>query len=267
MEKFELICNNIKNLKIQGARNIAIAGLKALKIDSSEKAINHLLSLRATEPTLRNAINYAKKNGIDVALNYFDKTSQLVHKNAAKLIKNNYIIYTHCHSSMVIESLKEALPKKFIVNNTETRPKFQGRITSLELSKLNIPNNHFIDSAMRLAIKHATIAMLGCDAITYNCKIINKIGSELVAETCYTSGVPLYIITNSWKYDNQSSEFKPTIIEERPPKEIWGNPPKNIKIHNYAFEKINPEIVTAIVSEFGILKPKQFVKLARENLR
>lgn len=267
MKEFESICYNIKNLKIQGARNVAIAGLHALKIDSSERAINQLLSLRPTEPTLRNAITYAKKNGIKSALDYFNKTSPIIHKNGAKLIKNDYTIYTHCHSSTVIESFKEALPKKFTVNNTETRPLFQGRITSKELSLLKIPNNHFIDSAMRLAIKHATIAMLGCDAITYNGRIINKIGSELVAETCYTYGVPLYIITNSWKYDTQSSEFNPTPIEERPAKEVWDNPPKAIKIFNYAFERINPKLVTAIVSEYGILRPKQFVKQARRSLK
>ena len=68
---------------------------------------------------------------------------------------------------MVMAILKKAKEqgKKFEVYNTETRPKFQGRITATELAKLGIPVTHYIDSAARLAIKQTDMMLIGCDAI------------------------------------------------------------------------------------------------------
>jgi len=177
MDKFDKICYDIKTLKIQGAENIAKAGVEALKLKPTQYQLNKLLNLRPTEPTLRNAINYAKLFGIKNAMSHLKKAPLIVATNGNKLIKDNYVIYTHCHSSTVMGVFSEAKKtKNFIVNNTETRPLFQGRLTALDLARLDIKNNYFIDSAMRLAIKHATIAMLGCDSITASGKIINKIG-------------------------------------------------------------------------------------------
>ena len=52
MGKFETICKKIKNLKIQGAENIAKAGLRAYALKPNKNSIKKLLSLRITEPCL-----------------------------------------------------------------------------------------------------------------------------------------------------------------------------------------------------------------------
>ena len=49
-------------------------------------------------------------------------------------------------------------------------------------------------------------------------------------------------------------------IEERNPDEVWPKSPKNVIIHNPAFEKINPKLISGIISEIGIYKPVMFLE-------
>lgn len=266
---FNQVCKAIKEIKIQGAENIAIAAIKAYHLKPNKSSIKKLISLRPTEPALRNSLKFVEKDirNIPLAIAHFEKSKELISTYGSRLIKNNMICYTHCHSSTVIGIFKEAKEngKKFVVRNTETRPLFQGRITSKELLRLKIPNTHFIDSAMRLAIKKADVVFLGADAITTEGKVINKIGSELVCETAERFDVPVYICTNSWKFDPQTVFGFSEKIEERPTKEVWDKPPKKIMIVNPAFEKIDSNLITGIISELGILTPENFIAQVKKK--
>ena len=191
-----------------------------------------------------------------------EKSLLLIVKNAQKLIKSNQKIFTHCHSTTVIEILKQAnRSKKIRVRNTETRPLFQGRITAKELSQAKIPVEHYTDTAARIAIKDSDIMLIGADSITHN-KVYNKIGSELFSIIAKHEKVPVYICASLMKFTNQREE-----IENRHPDEVWKDAPKNIHINNPAFEKIAFKYIKGIICEKGILKPKQFVKEAKKMLK
>ena len=195
---------------------------------------------------------------IKEVIEHIDSAEREIARIGARKIRNGMVIFTHCHSSTVMKILKRAKDegKKFSVCNTETRPLFQGRKTARELLSYGIPVEHYVDSAARLALKKADIMLIGFDAIDERGKVYNKIGSELFAEAAERIGVPVYACGDSWKYDNRPYEK----IEERGPEEVWPNAPKGIKIKNYAFEKIDPELITGIVSELGIFKPRIFIK-------
>jgi len=279
---FKDILKDIKNIKIQGAENIAkhaVISLKTIKAKTKEeylsklkKAKELLLRTRPTEPLMRNCLNYVlddfsgkTKQAINQELRYrikiviehITEAEKIIAEIGSKKIRNGMIVFTHCHSSTVMNILKKAKEqgKKFSVNNTETRPLFQGRKTAKELLSYGIPVTHYVDSAARLALKEADIMLIGFDAIDSNLKLYNKIGSELFAEAANKIGVPVYACGDSWKYSNKPYEK----IEERKPQEIWANAPKKLKIKNYAFEKINPELITGIISELGIYKPGIFI--------
>tara|TARA_Y100000310_G_C20255665_1_gene611216 strand:- start:15 stop:662 length:648 start_codon:yes stop_codon:yes gene_type:complete len=183
------------------------------------------------------------------------------HKNGSKLIKKGDIVFTHCHSSNVIGAINLAKKRIKAVYNTETRPRFQGRQTSKDIAKFKIPTYHFVDSAARIALKDANIMLLGADSITHN-RVYNKIGSELMAVTAKNHRTPVYILASLWKFNPHKET-----IEERLPSEIWKRPPKGVTVKNYAFEKINFNLIKGIVCEEGVLKPKKFVKQARKMLR
>lgn len=267
MNQFDKICKDIKDVKIQGAENVALAALKALEIKHDFYSIKKLLSLRPTEPMLRNAIDKALRSGVKETRKLFIRNEMLIANLGADLIKNDSVVYTHCHSSTVIRIFEEAKKqdKKFKVLNTETRPLFQGRRTSLDLLKLNIENYHFVDSAMRQAIKHADLILLGADSITDK-KVFNKIGSELVCEVAERFNKPVYICSSSWKFDVQSLKEQETPIEFRDENEVWKNHPRNIHIVNPAFEKINPVLIKGVVCELGVLPFRRFVAKAKEEI-
>jgi translation initiation factor 2B subunit (eIF-2B alpha/beta/delta family) len=261
---FYNILKNIKEVKIQGARNIARKALYAYFLIPTEKSKRLLLSSRPTEPMLARALKEMKKKTYKEILEHFDSAQDIINKNTLELIKNGDRVFTHCHSTNVSKALIYAKRKgkKFEVYNTETRPLMQGRKTSKELANAGIKVTQFIDSAAAIAIEkenskdkvYATKVFIGADALLNN-GIINKVGSEMISELAFIHKIPVYIIADSWKY---SSEKIP--IEKRKIDEVWDKAPKKIKILNPAFEFVPKRYITKIVSDLGTLKYEAFVK-------
>jgi len=298
MVSFTKTINDIKTLKIQGAESIAKSTLIALRQKATtSKAITKgrflrelhsakelLFTARPTEPCMRNCLYFVLMNCkgaslqdlkssffslVEAAIDHLNTTEKKIAEIGANKIKDNMIVFTHCHSSTVIGVLKKAAQqnKKFFVNNTETRPMFQGRITATELAKVGIPITHYVDAAARYALKKADLMLIGADAISSEGKIINKIGSELFAEVANKFEVPVYVCTDSWKFDAATIFGYEDEIETRKASEIWKKPPHGVIVDNHAFEKIDPNLVTGIISELGIYKPEIFVEELKRNYK
>jgi ribose 1,5-bisphosphate isomerase len=296
---FEKVLKDIKNLKIQGAEAVAIEAVKSLKLvvknskANSLGVLNHelnysikqLISTRPTEPAMRNALNFILNSislkesssfndyineinkRIDVVLNHFIDSKKKIVEYGFRKIKKSYIVFTHCHSSTVVDILLTAKSKKinFEVHNTETRPLYQGRKTAIELAKNNIKVTHYIDSAAMIALKKADIVLLGADAMQSDGKIFNKIGSGMFVEIAHKLNIPIYCCMNSWKFDPKTILGFDEIIEERCINEVWEKCPKNVKICNPAFDIIDPSKVTGIITELGIYSPLTFVEVIQRS--
>ena len=233
-KRFDNIAKDIKSIKIQGARNIAKSALMAYSLIPNKSSIKTLISLRPTEPMLNKVLRLTSKKSNKELLNHFDSAQEGINRAVIKLVKDKEVIFTHCHSTNVINSLIYAkkLGKDFEVYNTETRPLFQGRKTSKELKKVGIKVTLFVDSAIGVALEkeniqdkiYANKVFLGADALLSN-GIINKVGSKTISELSYYNKIPVYIIADSWKYSS-----KKILIENRNLNEVWDHAPKNIKI-------------------------------------
>lgn len=256
------IIADIKSLKIQGARNIAKAALNAYDSNPSRELKKKLLSARPTEPMLQNVLRRIEKEPKKEILQHFEDSQNKINKSILRIIKSGDIIFTHCHSTNVLNALIFAKnkKKKFQVYNTETRPLFQGRKTSKELKEHKIPVTMFVDSALGVALsgeqgnKKVDKVFIGADALTDK-GIVNKIGSGTIAKLCKENKIPLYIIADSWKYTTKNLP-----LEQRKLNEVWNKAPKKIRIKNPAFEFVNKKYIKAIVSEFGILSYDKFLK-------
>ena len=295
---FEKTVEDIKSLKIQGAEVIAKEAVKSLRyiikeirkkeikqaIAELEKSKVLLLKTRPTEPCMRNALNFVlfemekhSQNSTELAsyveqrikqvLQFFEEAEEKITEYGTQKIKDGMIVYTHCHSSAVARILVRAWKqgKHIEVHNTETRPKLQGRITANELAKQGIPVVHYVDSAARFALKKADIMLIGADAITTEGKIINKVGSELFAEVADKYDVPVYVCSNSWKLDPETLFGFEEPIEKRYSKEVWDKAPKGVRIDNFAFEKIDPDLVTGVITELGVYKPQMLVQVVQKK--
>ncbi len=291
LEELKKIANRIEKLEIQGATNVAIEGvqafgkyilsLKETNLDDFFKQVIKaqvlLESARATEPCLRNGLKYTiekakntisnldnvemlKKRMIQCSEEYIEllKNAKFeIAKIGAQRIPDNSLIMTHCHSSAVTQILIEARKtKNFEVINTETRPKYQGRITAKELLEHDIPLTHVVDSAMRWVVKHFNkridMILIGADSISTEGTIFNKIGSRLLALMAKENHIPLYVVTTILKYNPASMLGNIEEIEMRPIEEIWKDPPKGIKILNPAFETVSHDLIASLITEIGI---------------
>ncbi|MBM3228547.1 hypothetical protein FJZ20_01525 [Candidatus Pacearchaeota archaeon] len=258
---FNKTVEDIKRIKIQGARNIAKAALKAYSLNPTLKAKRILLNSRPTEPMMENVLNLADKYPYSKILTHFDKTQERINKYLFPLIKRNSIIFTHCHSTNVSNALINARKKGkiFEVYLTETRPLFQGRKTAKILRKAGIKVTLFVDSAVCVALskkqrtKKVNRIFLGADALTPK-GIINKIGSETIANLAKQKKILLYIVADSWKFTRKKIK-----IEQRALNEIWDKAPRNIKIKNPAFEFVDKKYLTGIITEFGLMKYGNFL--------
>tara|TARA_Y100000310_G_scaffold271353_2_gene285802 strand:- start:2160 stop:2990 length:831 start_codon:yes stop_codon:yes gene_type:complete len=266
--KFNRILKDIKSIKVQGAENIARAGIKAFLLELNKKSAKKILKTRPTEPLMQNAIKFLVKSkdpkkSSEKFIKDLKKSHEMISKYGANLIKEDMNIYTHCHSSTVIDILlyaKRKQKKKFIVYTTEVKPLFQGRQTAKDLSKARIKVIISPDLAAEDSLKNCDLFLFGADAFTKN-HTINKIGTSLLCKIARLHKIPRYSCGVSLKFTKKIK------IEIRSPKEVWDIKIKNIKVLNPAFDKTSQKDITGIISEFGVLSPNKFIKKARKKLK
>jgi ribose 1,5-bisphosphate isomerase len=292
----------IKKVEIQGATAVAEATLLELKkygcslsaknkedwLKKVGKAADKLRSARPTEALADNAVksvlwadhfqdietlpqlkNQLEKEVTDF-LSSIAQSKQDIACFGKTLVEGKKKVFTHCHSSTVVNILLEA--KKagydFSVFNTETRPLFQGRVTAKRLLEAKIPVTMVTDSAGSFFVSsasgeeyHMDLFLIGADAIFSDGSAVNKIGSYGMALAAYHSGIPIYSAASVFKM-HPSSEIE---IERRPASELWANPPRGLEIINYAFDRIPAELLSGYITEYGIVKPMELKKLIQDK--
>lgn len=267
MSKFNKIIKDIKEVKIQGAENIAKAGIKAFLLKHNKTSIKKLLSTRKTEPMLQRVIKTLEKTKetelktkAKELIKSIENSHNKIAENGSKIIKNNMKIFTHCHSSTVISILKQAKKrgKKFLVYNTETRPLFQGRLTAKQLAKAGIKVIHTSDLGAENLIKKSDLFLFGADAYLPG-GILNKLGTSMFAKLARFYKVPCYSAGSLLKYTKKIG------IELRKPSELWDERFKKISIINPAFDLTKKKYIKALICEKGILTYKDFIKEAKRE--
>ena len=290
---------DIKSVKIQGATNVAKTSLeiaevvsqrsKAKTFSSYLKEIKDVerkvLSLRPTEPMVENlfelvlaelkelkTIEEAKKNFPKVRQKHLKEillSREKISKIGSEMIKNNSTVLTHCHASTVTNILKLAKSKgkKFRVICTETRPLYQGRRTAKDLIKNKIDTTMIVDSGVSNIIKQVDMAFVGADLLTVTGEAVNKIGSTNVALACRRVNIPFYVCSTLMKIEPQTLKGKYPKVEQREGREIWDKPPKGLKFVNPAFEVIPNDLISAIITEKGVVRPDSLYSVYKDYIK
>ena len=291
LKNVEKIAQDIKDITIQWATNIAREACKIMQTellnqkfkDSKElseffnKGSQMLIDARETEPLLRNAMKYAKSklkswaNANKIAdafreyLWWIEREEEIRPKIWTELIHDWDIIFTHCHSKSVIDTLIKARNdwKKIHVYNTETRPLYQWRKTSQDLVNAWVPDTmvtddtapYFIDNTIEEKIDINKV-FLWSDCIKPNWATINKVWSFSIWLSAWHSGIPLYIVWSLLKIDIEKNIW----IETRSWNELRPEAPKWLNIVNYAFDMVAPKCITWIITEFWVIRPENLMK-------
>jgi ribose 1,5-bisphosphate isomerase len=287
----------IRKLQVQGARNVAIAAVKAIQTQAQQtdaKTKNQFLAelkeaqttfaaARETEPLMRNAVRWIitqaqtaetekvadlTRLAVSVADQLFkdlENSKEQIAEIGAKRIRDGSVVFTHCHSSTVTRLLAKAKAdgKNFRVICTETRPAFQGRITAKELVDLGIETTFIVDSAARTFMGDVDLVIVGADAITSEGNVVNKVGSSGIAVLAHEARVPFYVVSELLKFDPATLHGECEKIEQRNPAEVWSEAPAKLTVRNPAFDVTPNRYIHGIVCEEGIIAPQSIVEVMR----
>ncbi|MBN1331733.1 hypothetical protein JW978_02480 [Candidatus Dojkabacteria bacterium] len=288
-ERINQLCKDIETVKIQGATNVALVAMEGMRIaaesniqednllESVESAGYKLSRARENEPLARNAVKFVlgqiKSNNINHKSQIIEATRQfeeIIRRSKARIIQFSaellakyQVILTHCHSSTSTEGIAAAAKKnpEMTVVSTETRPLYQGRKTAKELLDAGVNATQIVDSASASFIVDdrylpVEAIVIGADEVFMDGRVINKVGSYQIALAAEDGKDEFYVLASLLKIDPTGQSSEPN-IEMRPAKEVWEDAPKNLNIINPSFELIPARLVTAYITEAGVLKAEE----------
>jgi methylthioribose-1-phosphate isomerase len=193
-------------------------------------------------------------------------------EHGSKLLARCAAVVTHCNAGAlatagygtalgVIRAAWEA-GSRFGVYATETRPYLQGaRLTSWELTRLGIPVTLVTDSMVGSLFQRGGIGavVVGTDRTAANGDVANKIGTYTIAVLARRHGVPFYVAAPTSSIDLDCASGAEIPIEQRGSHEVTHIAGKRVaaegvEVFNPAFDVTPADLVTALVTEHGVVR-------------
>jgi len=295
---------DIRSMKVRGAGRIARAAVSALKAYCEGQRFSStrdfyaglfsagekLKEARPTAVSLPNAVNYvlasarrrqaaggtlrgsvtAMREVCDAFLTSSLRATKTIGEYGSKRIQDGDVVLTHCNSEAVTAVLTAAheAGKRFEVIATETRPRFQGRITASVLANRGLDVTLIPDSAARVYMRKVDTVVVGADAIAVNGAVINKIGTSQVALAAHETRARFYVAAETYKLSPMTMTGELVEIEQRSPLEVapraWLEANSAVKVKNPAFDVTPPEYVDLIITERGIFPPQGIILLMKD---
>ncbi|WP_294949799.1 S-methyl-5-thioribose-1-phosphate isomerase [uncultured Eubacterium sp.] len=274
----------IKTLQVRGAPAIGIfAGYAMAMLDGNKEELKaYLDSCRPTAVNLSYATSRMLKaykdgkNLLDEATAIHNEDIEMCRKISEyglSLLHDGDGVLTHCNAGELATSkygtglgpliLGAEKGYNFHAYVDETRPLLQGaRLTSYELEKAGIDTTLICDNMASLVMKQGKInaVLVGTDRIAANGDIANKIGTSGVAILAKYYGLPFYVLGPYSTIDYKCKTGDDIVIEEREQseiKEMWYKKPMALpetKCYNPAFDVTDNSLITAIITDRGILR-------------
>lgn len=201
-------------------------------------------------------------------------TCKTIGEYGLTLVKPGDGLLTHCNAGQLATSkygtatspmyLGQERGYNFRIFADETRPLLQGaRLTAYELFESGLDVTLICDNMSATVMKNGWInaVFVGCDRVAANGDTANKIGTSVVATIAKHYNIPFYVCAPSSTIDLNTPTGNAIHIEQRPAEEVtemWYKErmaPVGVKVFNPAFDVTDNELITAIVTEYGIAKP------------
>ena len=195
-------------------------------------------------------------------------------KYGLTLVKPGDGLLTHCNAGQLATVkygtatapmyLGQEKGYHFKVYCDETRPLLQGaRLTSFELASAGLDVTLLCDNMSASLMREGKIqaVFVGCDRVAKNGDTANKIGTSMAALAAKRYGVPFYVCAPTSTIDMNTATGDDIVIEQRKPEEVtdmWYEKPMTapgVKVYNPAFDVTDHDLITGIVTEFGIAYP------------
>ncbi len=201
------------------------------------------------------------------------EANQRIGRYGAELLPDGATVLTHCNAGAlatggygtalgVVRAAWEAGKLAKVVVD-ETRPRLQGaRLTAWELKQDGIPFELITDSAAGsfMAKGEVDAVTVGADRIAANGDTANKVGTYSLAVLAHHHGIPFYIAAPVSTIDGSIADGARIPIEQRDHEEVTQIQgaqiaPTGIHVRNPAFDVTPADLITAIITEKGVLRP------------
>jgi methylthioribose-1-phosphate isomerase len=290
----EMVIRGAPAIGVAAAMGVALGAWKSREKNFDQQFERILAALSKTRPTavnlfwalerMRKVYTDNRSRGVQTVQRLLKQEAQKIYKEdiaanrqlgkfGASLLGNARQVMTHCNAGAlatagygtalgVIRALHES-GKQVEVWVNETRPFLQGaRLTAWELKKEKIPATLVTDSMAGYLMQEGRIdaVVVGCDRVAANGDVANKIGTYAIAVLAKRHGIPFYVAAPTSSIDLNCPSGKAIPIEQRDPKEvshIFGRSlaPKGIRIFNPAFDVTAQDLISAIITEKGVIHP------------
>ncbi len=195
--------------------------------------------------------------------------------HGAALIDDGDTIIHHCNTGSLaavdwgtalgVIRMAHEQGKRLHVLVDETRPRLQGaRLTAWELEQYGIPYEIITDgmSGHFMRLGQAQKVFFGADRVAANGDVANKIGTYMLSVAAHDNGIPVYAVVPTPSIDLKLATGDLIPIEERDPGEVLDLQfrgervaPQGAHARNPAFDVTPNRLITAIVTENGVVYP------------
>jgi len=198
---------------------------------------------------------------------------ELMGEHGAPLIPDGARVLTHCNAgALATASMGTALAPIYVRHRQgagvkvwadETRPLLQGaRLTAFELSRAGIDVTVICDgvAASLMAVGKVDLVIVGADRVAANGDVCNKIGTYGLACAAWVHSIPFYVACPTSTLDLSVATGSEIPIEQRGAEEVScglgrRTVPEGVRVYNPAFDVTPARMVTAIITERGVVRP------------
>ena len=277
-ETVEQVAECIRTLAVRGAPAIGLAAAYGMALtDDPDDAAELLRSTRPTAVNLAWALEECReaRDPLEAARRLHreqDAADRRLARLGADLFERDTRALTHCNTGALATGgygtacgvLRAAWEQGLLseVWVDETRPLLQGaRLTAWELRRAGIPHRVVADSAAGSLMTRGMVdrVVVGADRIAANGDVANKVGTYPLAVLAARHRVPFYVAAPLSTIDPATPDGDAIPIEERHPAEVL----EGGEAFNPAFDVTPAELVTAIVTEAGVLEAPYRESIAR----
>jgi len=288
----------IKSLAVRGAPCIGVFGAYGVALlrqtigddEAFARAAQRMRSARPTAINLAWAVDRVLAAPDALAEARALHTEQIaldeaIAEHGLELIPKGARVLTHCNTGplatagggtalgVIIAAQRAGKKPRVFVD--ETRPLLQGaRLNYLELQNAGVDAVLMADSAAAIAMARQGIdlVIVGADRIVRNGDTANKIGTYGLAILAAHHGIPFYVAAPRSTFDFSIPSGDQIPIEERAAEEITGFggvrvAPEGAAVYNPAFDVTPGHLITALVTECGVVRPPYGESIPNLELR
>lgn len=153
----------------------------------------------------------------------------------------------------------------------EGRPRYEGRVMAQELQQRGFAVTVITDAQADIFLPQCQAVVVGADSVLANGDVLNKAGTALLAWAARGHHIPFYVLCETlkisprrWLADPAHQQANLHMLEEKEGAEVWDQAKPGITVRNFYFDRTSFALVTAWVTEQGVLDQSTIVEIAAQ---